>query len=576
MFIRQNRLYLYIMAEYGKMLTKAGLQLRMTVFVATAVIFVSLIALLVLSGRIRRDYELVLKESISDNLVAVTRVMEQRLRRVEESAVTIAAVASERVEDRHFVDSLLYHSVEALEDLQGVSMIFRRGWLAGVDGYYERYAYHEDDGRVLLDEYVNGDELDNDADWTSSYLRGERNWGEISENLLSDHNEICFHVPLNDKDGNRVGMLYSDVLVSNLTSFVTEYKLHKDVDISIYKADGTMIVAPDDYILELAPEDMIVKESTIEHIGWKVILSADREIVDSRVRKALLWLFLLMLLTYLATVLAIRFAVKHVARPFIRKQQTIEREKAVMDNEMLLASGAQNDLVPHVFPPFPDRKGIDISACLHPARQVGGDLYDYFLVGDRLFFCIGDVSGKGVQASLFMASAHYLFRSLAAQMPICDAVRQMNISLCTDNDQCRFVTFWLGCLDLCSGALEYVNAGHDDPVLLRRGALVAFPQSGNTPLGVWDSEEFGMNSVTLEPGDTVLLYTDGVTEAMDADGNEFGRERLRGTVTGTSATDASGLVESVLADVRQHSAGADQSDDITMLCIRFIKNETKQ
>lgn len=567
---------MYNMAEYGKKLTRTGLQLRMTVFVATAVIFVSLIALLVLSGRIRRDYELVLKESISDNLVAVTRVMEQRLRRVEESAVTIAAVASERVEDRHFVDSLLYHSVEALEDLQGVSMIFRRGWLAGVDGYYERYAYHEDDGRVLLDEYVNGDELDNDADWTSSYLRGERNWGEISENLLSDHNEICFHVPLNDKDGNRVGMLYSDVLVSNLTSFVTEYKLHKDVDISIYKADGTMIVAPDDYILELAPEDIIVKESTINHIGWKVVLSADRDIIDSRVREALFGLFLLMLLTYLATVLTIRIAVKYVAKPFIRRQQTVEQEKAVMDNEMLLASGAQNDLVPHVFPPFPDRKGIDISACLHPARKVGGDLYDYFLVGDRLFFCIGDVSGKGVQASLFMASTHYLFRSLAAQMPIRDAVRQMNISLCTDNDQCRFVTFWLGCLDLGSGVLEYVNAGHDDPVLLKRGAPVAFPQSGNTPLGVWDGEEFGMNSVTLEPGDTMLLYTDGVTEAMDADGREFGRERLRGTVSGASFSDASGLVERVLADVRQHSAGADQSDDITMLCIRFIKNETKQ
>lgn len=564
------------MAEYGKMLTKAGLQLRMTVFVATAVILVSAVALLVLSGRLRRDYETMLDERITDDLAAITRVMEQRLMRAEETTRTVAAIASPLLRSKNDLDSLLTHSLEAVEGVRGVSFIFDKEWTRSKEGAVERYAYRDSAGTILLDTHYYGDELEGDSDWLDCFVGGGSVWGEIEAEYVSGLPTISYYVPLCDRDNRRIGMAYTYYLESYLTSFVTGYKLRTDIDISIYKPNGTMVVAPDDYILELAPEDMIVKESTIEHIGWKVILSADREIVDSRVRKALLWLFLLMLLTYLVTVLAIRFAVKHVARPFIRKQQTIEREKAVMDNEMLLASGAQNDLVPHVFPPFPDRKGIDISACLHPARQVGGDLYDYFLVGDRLFFCIGDVSGKGVQASLFMASAHYLFRSLAAQMPICDAVRQMNISLCTDNDQCRFVTFWLGCLDLCSGVLEYVNAGHDDPVLLRRGALVAFPQSGNTPLGVWDSEEFGMNSVTLEPGDTVLLYTDGVTEAMDAGGNEFGRERLRGTVTGTSATDASGLVESVLADVRQHSAGADQSDDITMLCIRFIKNETKQ
>ena len=555
-------------------LTRSGLQIRMTVYVTSAVILTSAVVLLILAGRIRRDYESMLDERISDNLTAITRVMEQRLLRVEVAAITIAAVISEHIENRQFIDSVLYHSVESLTDLQGMSVIFRRGWIEGVDGYYKRYAYHDDDGNVLLDSYINGDEFDNDADWVSGYLRGERNWGDISEELLSDHKEICFYVPLNDEDGNRVGMLYSDVLVSNMTSFVTKYKLHKDVDISIFKADGTMVVAPDDYIRALAPEEMLVKESTIGDIGWKIVLSADRKLIHRKVRYAMLSMTVLFILMFIVIALAIILTVKYVARPFIERQRLVEKEKTLMDNEMQLASIAQKELVPHVFPPFPDRKGIDLSACLHPARKVGGDLYDYFLSGDRLHFCIGDVSGKGVQASLFMSAAHYLFHSMAAGMSAVDVARQMNVSLCADNEQCRFITFWFGCLDLGSGSLEYVNAGHNTPVLFGKSGLEALPLSENMPLGVWDEAEFISGRITLQPGDILLLYTDGVTESMDAAGNEFGRGRLNEAVVAAGAYGASDVIESVLDRVRWHASGVDQSDDITMLCLKYVNNET--
>lgn len=556
--------------------TRSGLQIRMTVYVTSAVILASAVVLLILAGVIHGDYESMLDERISDNLTSVTRVMEQRLKRVEDAAIAIETVLSEKVEDRRFVDSVLYHSVEALKDLQGVSVVFRKGWIPGVDGYYERYAYHDDDGRVLLGSYVNGDELENDSDWVSSYLEGNANWGQIFVNLLSDHSEICFYAPLNDEDGNRVGMLYSGVLVSNLTSFVTEYKLHNDFDISIYKADGTMIVAPDDYILELAPEDMLIREATIRDIGWKIVLSADKEHIRSRVRYAMSSMLALFVLMFVVIAIAILLTVKYVARPFILKQQFVEKENALMDNEMQLASSAQNDLVPHVFPPFPDRKGIDLSACLLPARKVGGDLYDYFLSGDSLFFCIGDVSGKGVQASLFMSAAHYLFRSMAAGMPVVDVARQMNISLCADNETCRFITLWLGCLDLRSGSLEYVNAGHDTPLLLRRNGLEALPSSENMPLGVSDDAEFISGYIALHPGDILLLYTDGVTESMDAAGIELGRDSLNQAVlasAGSGDIDASGVIDCVLDRVRRHASGTDQSDDITMLCLKYIENE---
>lgn len=249
--------------------------------------------------------------------------------------------------------------------------------------------------------------------------------------------------------------------------------------------------------------------------------------------------------------------------------------KADIENDLKHAANAQNEIVPHEFPAFPSHEGIDIFACLHPAREVGGDLYDYFIVGNKLFFCIGDVSGKGLQASMFMAATHYIFRSASAGMSVADTVRQMNVALCTNNAQCRFVTFWLGCLDLENGSLEYVNAGHDSPVLLRDGRLEVFPPSGNMPLGVMEDENFISSGTTLLPGDSLLLYTDGVTEAMDAQGHVFGRECMLQAVEASSGADASGIITAVLEKVRQHASGAMQSDDITMLCLKFIKGETK-
>lgn len=334
-----------------------------------------------------------------------------------------------------------------------------------------------------------------------------------------------------------------------------------------------MVVAPDDYILELKPEDMIVKECSIDHLDWKIILSADRKIIDSEVGKAMATLALLILLLFSVISVAIRLTVTYVARPFIRKQQQTEKEKAVMDNELKLAASAQNEIVPHVFPPFPDRKEIEISACLHPARNVGGDLYDYFLCDNKLYFCIGDVSGKGLQASLFMASTHYLFRSVATGMTAAEAVRQMNISLCTDNDTCKFVTFWFGCLDLGTGGLEYVNAGHAAPVLVRDGKAEFFLASDNLPLGVMEEMDYVQKSTMLQPEDILLLYTDGVTESMDLHMNEFGEARFLesvGTVDGTGPQD---FIEGVLRDVRKHAEGAQQSDDITMLCIKYNGNQ---
>lgn len=566
----------------------SNLQVKMTILVTVAVLSVSSVILLIIASWVQKDYEKMVHDRISDDITAITRIMEQKLVGIERATCTMAALASQSLDNAQEIDSVLCHSLKAMSDVQGVSMIFRKGWhpqtgwvtsgstyssQSEENGYYERYAYHDDSGKILLETYINGDELESDPDWVISYHQGKSAWSKIDSIYLSNDNEICFFVPLKGKDGRRVGLAYSAILTSYLTSFVTEYKTRKDIDISIYKADGSMVVAPDDYILHLSPEEMILQESTIDHIGWKVVLSADRKVISAGIRKAMLMMILLFLLMFLVIYIAIRLTVRYVARPFIERQQRTDREKAVMENEMNLAAGAQKELIPHVFPPFPDRKEIDLSACLHPARAVGGDLYDYFISNDSLYFCIGDVSGKGVQASLFMAATHYLFRSLTEGKSIADAAEKINSSLCKDNEQCRFITFWMGCLDLSSGVLEYVNAGHDSPLLLRDGQITIFPHSENVPLGVMDEMEFTSGTFTLMQDDILFLYTDGITEAKDAAGHEFGKTRLNETLRNVPDADAAKTIEMVLDKVRQHSSGVDQSDDITMLCLKKNDND---
>lgn len=159
-------------------------------------------------------------------------------------------------------------------------------------------------------------------------------------------------------------------------------------------------------------------------------------------------------------------------------------------------------------------------------------------------------------------------------MPLADAARQINISLCADNEQCRFVTLWLGCLDLGTGELEYVNAGHDSPLLVRGGKTEYLQISENMPMGVLDQAEFVPGKLKLLPGDTIFLYTDGITEAMNARNEEFGKDRLFEVVSALPAESAGDLIERVLNSIRQHSSETEQSDDITMLSLRLNDNKT--
>lgn len=251
-------------------------------------------------------------------------------------------------------------------------------------------------------------------------------------------------------------------------------------------------------------------------------------------------------------------------------ETTAVRER--LAGELSAAREIQLSLLPKVFSPFPGHPEIALYATLLSAAEVGGDLYDFALLdADHLFVAIGDVSGKGVAASLLMAVGTTLLK--AAVQSLRDpglALAQVNAELAEDNEACMFITVFCGILDLRSGVLSYANAGHNPPLLIgKSGALGALDEQPGAPLGIWPDTVYVNRRRTLGAGDLLLLFSDGVTEAMDAAHGEFGDAKLRDFLRGAARQEVRPLLEALGEAVQQHAAGAPQSDDVTALALRY-------
>ena len=251
-------------------------------------------------------------------------------------------------------------------------------------------------------------------------------------------------------------------------------------------------------------------------------------------------------------------------------------QKASIESELKIASDIQRQMLPKTFPPYPERHDIDIYGMLTPAKAVGGDLYDFFLRDDRLYFCIGDVSGKGVPAAMVMAVAKVLFRTVSVhnESPAGIVTTINHALLSNDNDTNMFVTFFVGILDVKTGVLQYCNAGHDAPLLVSSQGVSLLPVDSNIPLGVMNDWEYVTQQVTIDRDVMTFLYTDGLTEAEDVSHNQFGEERITETAVAVQTADAQSFdaqsfVDSMTEAVHAFVGEAEQSDDLTMLAIKL-------
>lgn len=251
----------------------------------------------------------------------------------------------------------------------------------------------------------------------------------------------------------------------------------------------------------------------------------------------------------------------------------VEAAKARMQEELNVGRDIQRSMLPRVFPAFPDRKELELYAVLEPALEVGGDLYDFFLVDDhRLCFVIGDVSGNGVPAALFMAMTKIMVKTRAASDPSpASIVTHVNDALSADNDSCMFVTLYLGILNLRDGTLLTTNAGHNPPLLKRRDGQFEWLTAKDGPLvGPMSGIAFKESTIQLGPGDELFLYTDGVTEADNRRRELFGNDRLKRVLIQSRAVSVVDRLGEVMNAVRAFAVDTPQADDITMLGLRYL------
>lgn len=247
-------------------------------------------------------------------------------------------------------------------------------------------------------------------------------------------------------------------------------------------------------------------------------------------------------------------------------------ELSALQRELNIANEIQQSILPRVFPPFPGLSAVDIHAIMIAARNVGGDFYDFFLIDDdRIALVIGDVSGKGIPAAIFMAMSRTLLKAIGARgLPAGQCLTEVNTLLCRDNNAEMFVTLFYAIFNVRSGAVQYSNGGHNPPYLIRTGQP---PQqlepTGDTVLGMIEGLEFQTRDVTLKPTEGLFLYTDGVTEAMNPKREQFTEERLEEFLKLSNQATTDQLIRGVVEAVRAFAAGAAQSDDLTALALQF-------
>ena len=261
----------------------------------------------------------------------------------------------------------------------------------------------------------------------------------------------------------------------------------------------------------------------------------------------------------------------------IRYIKTMQQEHSQLESikgDLAVAREIQQAILPRIFPPFPENAHqLDIAASMNAAKDVGGDFYDFFRIDDdHIGFVIADVSGKGVPAAIFMAVSRTLIRATGIRgVNSSECMTYSNNLLAKESVNCMFVTVFYGIYNITTGEVTYTNAGHNPPYLLKAdGSVRILPNSTNIAAGVMEDFQYSEETLQLEHGDMLLLYTDGVTEAINAEEKEYGEQRLEMLLKNNTQADCQQSIDNVKADVKSFAGKAEQSDDITLLALKRL------
>lgn len=376
---------------------------------------------------------------------------------------------------------------------------------------------------------------------------------------------VTYAYPVWGQNDNIVGVCAADLSLGWLDDLLRSINLYPNSFSKLVSGSGMVLACP----VDTSFVDKPIRFSTpVRNIGWNLSVGIPEESVYKDIKRTSFWVMLLQLLGLLLIIFILRSIVNAQM-----KFKKLNDKKERMESELRVAHGIQMAMLPNIFPPFPERDDIDMFAFLDPAKEVGGDLYDFYIRDNKLFFCIGDVSGKGVPAALVMAVTRSQFRTVSAheRSPL-HIVTAMNNSMADINRDMMFVTFFCGILDLLNGHLRYCNAGHNGPLLIGKDGIRQLPVIPNLPLGIMPGMAYQEQETDLTYGEAIFLYTDGVTEAEDKDHRLFGEERLKETLAKAKGS-AMDKLSKLKAAISSFVGKAHQSDDMTTMLITYMNDK---
>lgn len=409
---------------------------------------------------------------------------------------------------------------------------------------------------------------------------------------------VTYSLPVKDRSGRTAAILTADISLDWLTELVGNVHVYPTAFSMVVSRMGQIMVCPaetlvmrrtmadvagrmeDSTNLRALNQAMLSGESgtmsirsqgmvhyvffsPVSRTGWSLSIVIPKQEIFGNLERVGHWVGLFQLLGLLMIVFILYYVFKNQI-----KYNRLNERKERMQSELNIAHNIQMSMIPKIFPAFPERNDLDMAALLVPAKEVGGDLYDFFIRNEHLFFCVGDVSGKGVPASLVMAVTRSLFRTLAGREkgPV-EIVTQMNNSMSDMNESNMFVTLFCGVLDLKTGVLEYCNAGHNSPLIFT-DRIAQLPVEPNLPLGIVQDFTYKGQSIEIKHDDALCLYTDGVTEAENIHHELFGDARLEAVLH--QRRSAMDHLEAIKTAVTEFVGEAPQSDDITLLFIHYL------
>jgi len=374
----------------------------------------------------------------------------------------------------------------------------------------------------------------------------------------------CTH-PIRNKQGQVVAVACVDLSLAYLQG-VSEYlKIYQDSYYCIRSGKGQEIVTGDDTI---PGRKYQIFDEFIDKTGWSISIVIPEDVIFAELNRIGMIVGILMLLGLALLV----FIMWHAGKNVLQLIDSTARNQR-MENELHIAQTIQKAMLPNVFPPFRDRLDLNIYGMVNPAKEVGGDLYDFYIRHDKLFFCIGDVSGKGVPAALVMAMTRSLFRSISSHEDRPEViVSHMNKALTDQNTENMFLTLFIGVLNRDTGELNYCNAGHCAPVLIsgQQATIHELELIPNLPVGIMEDFWYQGQKTTLQHDDVLFLYTDGLTEAENNRHEQYGEQRMMAQLQASACGwRPRTIADRMEADIRKFVGGAEQSDDLTMLVIRY-------